>query len=390
MKFFHTADWHLGKIVQGVHMTDDQRFVLEQFVEAARQERPDAIVIAGDLYDRAVPPTDAVRLLDDVLSEIVLGLGIPVIAVAGNHDSPNRLHFGSGFMRQKGYFITGLLERGGQPVILSDADGEVHFHCIPFADPSIARGVYEKEDVTGHDAAMGCIVEDISNSMDSRARHVFVGHAFVTPGAEPEENTSTSERPLSVGGAEYVDAGRFAPFHYTALGHLHRAHSVGSGTVRYSGSPLKYSISEESHQKGFLSVELDGDGEVKVEHRTLTPRRDMRTVEGTLAQLLEMPPSEDYVFVRLLDRAPVLYPMERIRTVFPNALHIERVMPIHRESAVRSKGSLTEMDDLTMFRAFFEEVEGGTPDAESEELFREMLDDLLQTERESGKETVGK
>lgn len=390
MKFFHTADWHLGKIVQGVHMTDDQRFVLEQLIEAARQERPDAIVIAGDLYDRAVPPTDAVRLLDDVLSEIVLGLGIPVIAVAGNHDSPNRLHFGSGFMGQRGYHISGLLENGAEPVVLSDGFGEVHFHCVPFADPSIVRGVYDAPEVTGHDAAMGCVLDEMQGRFDERARHVFVGHAFVTPGAEPEENTSTSERPLSVGGAEYVDASRFSLFHYTALGHLHRAHSVGSETVRYSGSPLKYSISEETHRKGFLAVELDGDGRVQVEHRPLKPRRDMRTVEGTLAELLEMAPSEDYVFVRLLDRAPVLYPMERIRTVFPNALHVERMMPIHRESASGSRGSLSEMDDLTMFRAFHEEVEGSAPDEETEALFREMLDELLGAERESEKEAVRK
>ncbi|SIT80387.1 exonuclease SbcCD subunit D [Edaphobacillus lindanitolerans] len=390
MKFFHTADWHLGKIVQGVHMTDDQRFVLEQFIEAARQERPDAIIIAGDLYDRAVPPTEAVRLLDEVLSDIVLGLEIPVIAVAGNHDSPNRLHFGSSFMSRKGYHISGLLSKGRGPVVLSDASGEVHFHCVPFADPSVVRSIYEDPSVSGHDAAMACILDDVCGRMDEDARHVFVGHAFVTPGAEPEDNTSTSERPLSIGGAEYVDAGRFRQFHYTALGHLHQAHPAGSETVRYSGSPLKYSISEEHHRKGFLAVELDADGEVTVEHRPLTPRRDMRTVEGTLRELLEMEPSEDYIFVRLLDRAPVLYPMERIRTVFPNALHIERALPVHQDRTTRPKDSMSRMDDLAMFRAFHEEIQGEEPDEETEKLFREVLDDLLGAERESGKETVRK
>lgn len=388
MKIFHTADWHLGKIVQGVHMTEDQRDVLEQLIEAARTERPDAVIVAGDLYDRAVPPTDAVRLLDDVLSEIVLGLGIPVIAVAGNHDSPNRLHFGSGFMKEKGFHMAGILERDAAPVILDDEHGEVHFHCLPFADPSVVRALYEDDSVTNHDEAMRCLLEHRCGNLDTAARHVLVGHAFVTPGAEPEENTSTSERPLSVGGAEYVDAGRFGKFHYTALGHLHRAHAVGNPLVRYSGSPLKYSISEETHNKGFLCVELDGEGRVSAEHRPLVPRRDMRTVEGTLAEVLEMPHSEDYVFVRLLDETPVLYPMERMRSVFPNALHVSRVMPVRPDATDKPGRRTDEMDDAGMFRAFHEEITGSAPDEETEELFRSVLDELLANERETVKEAV--
>ena len=162
--------------------------------------------------------------------------------------------------------------------------------------------------------------------MDDKARHVFVGHAFVTPHGESEENTSDSERPIAIGGAEYVSAHLFERFHYTALGHLHQAHYVLNETIRYAGSPLKYSISEEHHNKGFFIVELDGEGNATVEKRELIPNRDMRTVEGTIEEIQQHPISEDYIFVKLLDETPVLFPMEKIRSVYPNAMHVERKM----------------------------------------------------------------
>src|SRR5699024_3761183 len=158
--------------------------------------------------------------------------------------------------------------------------------------------------------------------MDPSARHVFVGHAFVTPYGEEEENTSDSERPLSIGGAEYVQARHFHPFHYTALGHLHQAHYVEQENIRYSGSLLKYSISEEHHDKGYYVVEMDGDGIVTTKKRRLQPRRDMRSIECSIDELLQQEKNEDYVFVHLTDKTPVLMPMEKVRTVFPNALHV--------------------------------------------------------------------
>src|SRR5690606_5832151 len=153
---------------------------------------------------------------------------------------------------------------------------------------------------------------------------VFVGHAFVTSHGEQEENTSDSERPLAIGGAEHVSAAHLEDFHYSALGHLHKAHFVRNETIRYSGSPLKYSISEEHHQKGYLVVELDSEGNATVEKRLLEPRRNMRRVEGAIDEILRHEVSEDFVFVTLLDDAPVLFPMEKVRSVYPNAMHVER------------------------------------------------------------------
>jgi len=390
MKFFHTADWHLGKLVQGVYMTEEQRFVLEQFIAAIEEEKPDAVIIAGDLYDRAVPPTDAVNLLDDVLETIVLKMKTPVIAVSGNHDSPGRLNFGSGMMKSNGYHIAGQLRKGMEPVVLQDEFGEVHFHLVPYADPSQVRHILENPEIQTHDEAMKNITDQIGFTMDPTKRHVLVGHAFVTPHGGEEDNTSDSERPLAIGGAEFVSATHFKNFHYTALGHLHQAHYVLNQTVRYAGSPLKYSISEEHHQKGFNIVQMDESGNVTVEKRLLKPNRDIRTVEGKIEDILQHEVNEDYVFVKLLDETPILFPMEKVRSVYPNAMHVERkILSVSKEQEESSVGSRQKMDDMALFNAFYEEVKGVRASEGTIDIFKEVLQEFLQEQQERTPEQKG-
>ncbi|WIL49587.1 exonuclease SbcCD subunit D [Bacillus bombysepticus] len=385
MKLFHTADWHLGKLVHGVYMTEDQKIVLDQFVQAVEEEKPDAVIIAGDLYDRAIPPTEAVDLLNDVLQKIVIDLQTPVIAVAGNHDSPDRIHFGSSLMKKQGLHIVGQFQFPYEPVVLNDEYGEVHFHLIPYADPSIVRHVLKNEDVRSHDDAMRIFMNELSETMDKEARHVFVGHAFVTSSGEAEENTSDAERPLSIGGAEYVNSHYFDKFHYTALGHLHQAHLVRNETIRYSGSPLAYSISEEKHKKGYYIVQLNETGEVAIEKRLLSPRRKMRTVEAKIDELLQHPVSEDYVFVKLLDENPVLQPMEKIRSVYPNAMHVERAMQ-RRELTDTNEVTVSrhKTDDLSLLKAFYKEMKGLDLSEEKERLFIDVLQTVQEREGERG------
>ncbi|MFF3102532.1 exonuclease SbcCD subunit D [Viridibacillus arvi] len=385
MKIFHTADWHLGKLVQGVYMTEDQAYILQQFLADIDQEKPDVIIVAGDLYDRAVPPTEAVRLLDDIFAEIVLKRHIPLISIAGNHDSPGRLHFGSQLMKESGLHIVGNLDDKLSPVVLNDEFGEVHFHLIPFADPSQVRYVFDDDSIKTHQSAMKRITDELKKKMDPEKRHVFVGHAFVTSHGQEEENTSESERPLAIGGTECIDAALFEPFHYTALGHLHQAHFVLNETIRYAGSPLKYSISEENHKKGYLNVDLAEDGQVTIEKKLLQPRRDMRTVEDTIDNLLKSEVSEDYIYVKLLDDTPIISPMEKIRTVFPNAMHVERKM-IHQkiDGTEQLTISRQKMDDLTLFEAFYKEIVGAEVEDATKQLFQEVLQEGLAKEREVG------
>lgn len=383
MKFIHTADWHLGKLVQGVYMTEDQRYVLRQLVETVERERPDAVVVAGDLYDRAIPPTEAVDLLDELFQTIVIELNTPLLAISGNHDSPDRLNFGTAIMEARGLHLVGQLKQAHKPVVLRDENGEVHFHLVPYADPAQVRFALEEPEIRSHDDAMKAIVGRIEASMDPSARHVFVGHAFVTPGATPEENTSQSERPLSIGGAEYVHSEYFHAFHYTALGHLHQAHYVSDEKIRYSGSPLKYSISEENHNKGFLIVEIDGAGNAAVDKRELKPRRDMRRVTAPIEEIENHPVNEDYVFVTLLNDNPVLFPMEKVRAVYPNALHVERKATIAAHANAEARENVParrEADPVTLFSAFYQEVKGVPLTEDKQRLFADTYAEVLREE----------
>lgn len=383
MKIFHTADWHLGKLVQGVYMTEDQRYVLDQFVRAIEEEKPDAVIIAGDLYDRAVPPTDAIDLLNEVLEKIVLQLEIPVLAIGGNHDSPGRLNFGSNMMKSNGLHLVGQYSKDQQPTILEDQHGEVHVHLVPFCDPSHVRTEFEDEEIRTHNDAAEKITEHITENMDPDARHIFVGHAFVTPYGEEEANTSESERPLSIGGAEYVSAEHFEPFDYTALGHLHQAHHVKADHIRYAGSILKYSISEEHHKKGFYIVDMDENGDTTVTKRDFEPLRDMRTVEASIDEIMTKQVNDDYVFVKLTDEAPVLFPMEKVRSIFPNAMHVGRKHALQGVEQTNEKSKIrSEMSDLDLFKAFYKEINGEEPSAEMIDIFKEVLDEELRAERE--------
>lgn len=383
VKIFHIADLHLGKLVQGVYMTEDQRYIMEQFIAAIDEEKPDAVIIAGDLYDRSIPPVEAVNLLDDILAEIVLKRKVPVLAIAGNHDSPTRLQFANKLLEESGLHIVGEMSAQVKTVELHDAAGAVHFHLIPFAEPVLVRNELKDESIITYDDAMRATIETITIRMDDNARHIAIAHAFVTKNGEKEVNTSTSERPLAIGGSECVNADYFEPFHYTALGHLHKAHKVKHDRIRYAGSPLKYSVSEAQHKKGFVIVDLQADGSIQIENREFKPKHDLRVVEGKFHELLAGATSEDYVFIRLTDETPVIGAMEQLRTVFPNAMHVER--KAFQLATGDNEEQLVErhkLDDETLFTAFYREMTGQEPNDATNELFKEALQDLLEEERE--------
>lgn len=380
MKIFHTADWHLGKLVQGAYMTDDQQFILEQFMQHVEREQPDVVIVAGDLYDRAIPPVEAVKLLDEVFEKIVLELNVPVLAIAGNHDSPARIQYGSNLLKKAGLHVVGQLESAFTPVVTEDEFGVVHTYLLPYVDPAQVKHFFTDDAVTSQQTAMARIMAHYDTVLQRDVRNVLVAHAFVTKHGEEAKNTSDSERILSVGGSDCVSAELFQAFDYVALGHLHEAHYVLRESIQYAGSPLPYSISEEKHKKGYLCVEL-GEHDVVVQKVLLKPKRQMRTVEATLDAILQMPRSDDYVFVKLLDEQAVQSPMEQVRTVFPNALHVERVMQAMQteqlERSTRAKRSTTEL-----FSSFIEEMTGQPVRPEAEKLFNEVLQQTMLQERE--------
>lgn len=379
MRFVHTADWHLGRLFHGVHLTEDQAHVLDQLIELLKDVDAEALIVAGDVYDRAVPPVEAVRLLDDVLTRVVEDVGIPVVAIAGNHDGPDRLAFGSRMLRDRGVHVVGRVSAPPGVIRLGDAHGPVRVHALPYAEPSLVREVTGDESLHSHDAATRAVIESVER--ERGARHVLVAHVFVA-GSE----VTDSERPLSVGGAGTVGSDAFSGFDYVALGHLHRPQQAGSPGIRYSGSLMKYSFSEASQRKAVLVVDLDASGGIQVDEVALTPRRDVRVLEGTLSHLLEGPPGgesrDDYVLARLTDREALFDPMGKLRAVYPNVMQVERVGVDAGGVSSSAAREHRRMTDLDLFRAFAREVSGVDLSDQESRALEEALTDHEKEERE--------
>lgn len=355
MRFIHTSDWHLGRMLHGANLVEDQAHVLQQFVSIAKEASVDAVVIAGDLYDRAIPPTQAVSLCDEVFCDLALGLKLPVIIIAGNHDSAERVGFGGRLMAAGNVHIAGEFESEVRSIALRDRYGPVQFFALPYADPPFVRDRMGDAKITDHDSAMGTCVKSIRQRCTAGSRNVLVGHAFVVGGA-----VSESERPLSVGGAGTVSAAHFASFNYTALGHLHRPQRLGDGGVCFSGSLLKYSFDEASHQKSLSIVEIDAAGKAKVELVALNPRRDVRCLEGSFSRLLEdrILRTDDYVKIRLTDEDVVFEPLNRLREHYPNILDLDYAYrsPTAQQSAHRVDH--TKIGPMELFQAFYHYAQG--------------------------------
>ena len=352
MRILHTSDWHLGRLFHQVHLTEDQAHVLEEFVTLAREEKPDAIVIAGDLYDRAVPPPEAVELLDDVLTRLTLDLGIPTLAIAGNHDSAERVGFAGKLLAKRGLYLVGTVAQQGA-ITLADVHGEVDFVALPYASPEAVRSALRDDAVRGHEQALAAQLAQVAGSATPGRRRVAIAHACVEGASHSE-----SERPLTVGGTGCVSAALFEGFDYVALGHLHRPQQVDA-KARYAGSLLPYSFSEVDHSKSVSMVELSADGSVSVEEIALSPRRVMRVIEGAFDDLLMHPASDDYVLARLSDREPILDAMARLRRVYPNALQIERpALSRGADGPLPAGQDHRKVEPLDLFETFYQHVAG--------------------------------
>ena len=323
MRFIHTADWHLGRAIKGISLIEDQAHILNQIVALAGETRPDLVVVAGDVYDRAVPSAEAVSLLDDTLVRLVKGLGIPVLLIAGNHDSAERVGYGGRIFRDENLFVFGPLSAAPEPVVLRDEHGEVRFFGVPYAGPLAAREALGIAEIADHEAVLRECSARCAAKVPAGARAVLVAHAFVSGGEVCE-----SERGLAVGGTGEVSAGALAGFHYVALGHLHRSQAVDGGRIHYSGSPLKYSASEAEHRKSVKLVAMGGDGACRVEEMAIKPLRDLRRIRGKLDELVQAGLADtgrnDIVFAELTDEGPPLNPMQRLQDVYPNAVEVVR------------------------------------------------------------------
>ncbi len=352
MKFLHLADLHLGKRVNGFSMLEDQAHILRQILAILDDEQPDGVLIAGDVYDKSVPSVEAVGLLDGFLTEL-RARGVPVLLISGNHDSPERLAFGGRVMDSCAIHISPVYDGALAPVTLQDAFGPVHVWLLPFVKPAHVRRWFPDADIESYTDAMAEAVAHMD--IDTAARNVLVTHQFVTGG------TRSGSEELSVGGTDNVDSGVFAPFDYVALGHLHGAQHIGRETIRYAGSPLKYSFSEARQHKSVTVVTLGEKGDVQVRTVALTPLRELREIRGSYDELTARSFYEhttyrsDYLHLILTDEQDVFDAMSRLRTIYPYLMTLDYDNARTRAAGGMSVPAETERrTPLELFEALYQ------------------------------------
>ena len=372
MRFLHTADWHIGKIVHEQSMLADQAYILEQLIEQVEEYEVDAVLMAGDLYDRSLPPKEAVSLVNQTLSRLINELEVPVFIIAGNHDSNERIEYLSGVAEAKQLYMEGTLKAYTRKVSLKEAD----IYMMPYADHVLIRQALDQPEIRTIEEAVAAQVEQITSSdeFDRSRINMVMFHGYVISGSRTSLEESDSERPLSIGTAEWIDQSIFDAFDYVALGHLHKGQKVGSNRIRYSGSPLKYSKSEATHQKKSFIIDIDHDS-LEVTPVPLIPKRDMRIVRGAFDDLMQQDWSDDYIFIELTDDMFIQDAMSRLRGQFPQVLGLEYVNLRADQSTYQTARSqdLKRQSIESLFSDFFEQYTEHTLDEPRREVVREIV-----------------
>lgn len=385
MKFIHTADWHLGKLLKEHSMTEDQEWLLNnRFLPLVDDEKPDVILLSGDVYDRSYPPEEAVELFDRMTEEIVGKRKIPFIIISGNHDSAERLAVASRLLKWQGLYIFGPLTRLF-PVILEDAGGKVAFCPLPYAEPARVRvmmntlGLKGADQVHSYEEAETVLSRYLLSLLPAEPlRKVALAHAFAA-GSTPSE----SERPLSIGGYDRISDAVFEEYDYTALGHLHRPQKTQkeSEKIQYSGSLMRYSFDEVNQKKGVIVGELDKEGKVHTTFHELVPRYQVRCMEGAFDTLMseETEPSDDYLQIRLNDETPVIDAMPKLRAKFPHALGVEQDMGYREDEGSRNI-HLEQMSDEDILKRFVHQFRDRDLTEEEEKLALQTWDTVYRKE----------
>lgn len=372
MRFLHTADWHIGKIVHEQSMLADQAYILEQLIEQVEEYEVDAVLMAGDLYDRSLPPKEAVSLVNQTLSRLINELEVPVFIIAGNHDSNERIEYLSRVAEAKQLYMEGTLKAHTRKVSLKEAD----IYMMPYADHVLIRQALDQPEIRTIEEAVAAQVEQITSSdeFDRSRINMVMFHGYVISGSRTSLEESDSERPLSIGTAEWIDQSIFDAFDYVALGHLHKGQKVGSNRIRYSGSPLKYSKSEATHQKKSFIIDIDRDS-LEVTPVPLIPKRDMRIVRGAFDDLMQQDWSDDYIFIELTDDMFIQDAMSRLRGQFPQILGLEYVNLRADQSTYQTARSqdLKRQSIESLFSDFFEQYTEHTLDEPRREVVREIV-----------------
>ena len=365
MKLIHLSDLHIGKRVHEVSMTEDQEYILTKILRLCDDEKPDAVLIAGDVYDKSVPSAEAVTLFDDFLCRLAKR-SVPVMIISGNHDSPERLAFGGRLLEGSGIHISPVYDGTLTPITLRDAHGETDFWLLPFIKPIHVKRFFPDEEILTYTDAVRAALKDLP--LDPQRRNVLVTHQFVTGAA-----TCESEE-LSVGGSDNVDASVFDGFDYVALGHIHGPQNIGTNRIRYCGTPLKYSFSEAGHYKSVTLAELGEKGDLKLRTLPLIPKRDLRQLRGSFAQLTDpeqyrQGAKDDYLHIVLTDEEDIPEAVGKLRLIYPNILKLSYDNTRTREDrTVGDAGDVKTRSPLELFGELYE-IQNNQPMSDTQRSF---------------------
>ena len=365
MKFVHVADLHLGKVIHQYSLLDVQKQLLDELLEYMISQEMKVLVIAGDIYDRSVPSSEAVSVLDEFLSKAVIDNHIKVLMISGNHDSHERLHFASSLLKKQGLYIETEVHEEFKPVVVDD----VNFYLLPFFKPSVIRQLYNDDNITSYQEALEKYLSH--QSIDKNKKNILVTHQFVGKNSV----TSDSEMTLTVGGSEIVDASLFDDFDYVALGHLHAPQKVKRETMRYSGSLMRYSFDEVKQDKSICIVETN---DFSVSFHSLTPYIDLNQYKGLYEECMKedfISKKDDLISLELLDKKIVPHAIDQLRSLYPNILQISYPYFLQNNNVI--KGNVTNvetMDISELFNKFYKYITNDELDEESMNTIHELLD----------------
>lgn len=396
MRFFHLSDLHIGKQFYGYPLLEDQEWILKEILQLVRERRPDAVVIAGDVYDKSVPAAEAVAVMDRFLTGLArIEPQIPVLIISGNHDSPERLAFAGRILENQEIYLAGLPPAGPEEhlkkVTLEDEWGPVDFWLLPYVKPGFVRNVFPGEEPETYQEAVSRILErECSDAeyFDRRRRNVIISHQFyIAGGQNPKQSESET---IVVGGLDQVDAGCLEPFEYAALGHIHRPQFMGRPAVRYCGTPLKYSVSEWNQEKTVTEVELGEKGnQPMITELPLHPLRDVKMIRGRLEDILREAEQSrlaqgtvcrDYVSVVLTDEQDPYQPKERLEAVFPGILEVRMDNSRTRNQEWYAEETETITDPGEVFGRFFLQMQGREMDEEEQQILSEIFERVREEE----------
>jgi DNA repair protein SbcD/Mre11 len=374
MKIIHTADWHLGRILNGKSLLEDQAYILDEFVAAMQKEKPDVIVIAGDVYDTSYPSKAAIMLFEETINQLNLHMQIPMIVTNGNHDGKERLNYGAKWFEKSQMYIRTELATMATPINI----GNVNFYCLPFATISEVQAFFDDKTITTHQAATQSCITYMAENLDTSQFNVLIGHMTVQGGTR-----SDSERPISIGTVESVEQDVFAPFNYVMLGHLHHPFSIDSEFIHYSGSLLQYSFSEVNQPKGYRMLLID-EMEQQQLFIPLEPKRQLEVVEGdyeaAIQEIIPLKNKENYIHFKLKNMTHVTDPMMHLKQIYPNTLSLTNVSFNFETASVENNTELRELNDSEIINNFYQSMTDSTLSELQHKKIVQLLNDLLEGE----------